>query len=94
MDRLQVEVVYALPEVQYVLKVSVPAGATVADAIDASGIRARRPEIDLAKQGIGIFGRQVSLERTLQQDDRVEIYRPLHADPKISRRRRAANRRR
>jgi putative ubiquitin-RnfH superfamily antitoxin RatB of RatAB toxin-antitoxin module len=80
--------------VQYVLRVSVPAGATVADAIDASGIRAKRPEIDLGRQGIGIFGRQVSLERKLQQDDRVEIYRPLRADPRISRRRRAANRRR
>ena len=94
MDSVRVEVVYALADVQVVLSVSVPAGATVAEAIEASGIRARRPEIDLTRQAIGIFGRQVSLERRLRQDDRIEIYRPLSADPKISRRRRAANRRR
>jgi hypothetical protein len=80
--------------VQYVLSVSLPAGATVAEAIEASGIRTRRPEIDLSRQAIGIFGRQVSPERRLRQDDRIEIYRPLSADPKISRRRRAASRRR
>lgn len=90
MDSVQVEVVYALADVQVVLSVRVSAGATVAEAIEASGILASRPEIDLARQAIGIFGRQVSLARRVRQDERIEIYRPLGADPKISRRRRAA----
>lgn len=94
METLRIEVVYALPEKQTVLSVHLPAGATVADAIAAAGICTRHPEIDLARQAVGIFGHRVSLERRLRHDDRVEIYRPLAADPKTSRRRRAAKRRR
>ena len=94
METLRVEVVYALPETQTVLRVQLPAGATVAEAIAASGICGRHPEIDLARQPVGVFGHRVSLERPLRPDDRIEIYRPLAADPKTSRRRRAAKRRR
>ena len=94
METLRVEIVYALPEGQYVLSVQLPAGATVAEAIAASGICGQHPEIDLARQAVGVFGRRVSLDRLLRPDDRVEIYRPLTVDPKTSRRRRAAIRRR
>ena len=94
MEALRVEVVYALPERQHVVSVRLPAGATVAEAIATSGICGQHPEIELARQAIGVFGRRVSLERLLRHDDRVEIYRPLAADPKTSRRRRAAKRRR
>jgi putative ubiquitin-RnfH superfamily antitoxin RatB of RatAB toxin-antitoxin module len=94
METLQVEVVYALPDGQTVLSVQLPAGATVAEAIAASGICGQHPEIDLARQAVGVFGRRVSLDRPLRPDDRVEIYRSLTADPKTSRRRRAAKRRR
>jgi uncharacterized protein len=92
MEKLRVEVVYALPGVQHVRSVSLAPGATVADAIEASGIRVRHPEIDLARQAVGIFGRRVRLNQHLRQDDRIEIYRTLVADPKSSRRRRAARR--
>ena len=92
MERLRIEVVYALPEAQHVLSLHLPAGATVAEAIAASGICGRHPEIDLARTAVGVFGRRVSLDRPLRHDDRVEIYRPLAADPKTSRRRRAAKR--
>ena len=92
METLRVEVVYALRDRQYVLSVHLPAGATVAEAIAASGICAQHPEIDLARQAVGVFGRRVSLDRPLRHEDRVEIYRPLAADPKTSRRRRAVKR--
>jgi putative ubiquitin-RnfH superfamily antitoxin RatB of RatAB toxin-antitoxin module len=94
MERLRIEVVYALPSDQHVLAVSLAPGATVADAVKASGICERHPEIDLSRQAVGIFGRRVRLNERLKQDDRVEIYRALIADPKWSRRQRAAKRRR
>lgn len=85
-----VEVAYALPDQQVILKVNVPDDATAQTAIDASGILARFPDIDLEKQKIGIFSRLVTLNQRLQPRDRVEIYRPLLADPKAARRERAA----
>lgn len=91
--RLQVEVAYALPQHQTLLQVDVPAGATVAEAIRQSAIRDRHPEIDLAVQPVGIFGQQVALDHVLEDGDRVEIYRPLTADPKEHRRQRARQRR-
>lgn len=94
MERLRIEVVYALPDAQHVLVVGLAAGSTVADALQASRICAQHPEIDLSRQEVGIFGRRVRLNHPLRQGDRVEIYRALVADPKSTRRRRAANRRR
>lgn len=94
MEKLRIEIVYALPDAQYVLRLCMAPGATVADALEASGIGARHPEIDLTCQVVGIFGRRVRLNQRLRQDDRVEIYRPLIADPKSSRRRRVLQRRR
>ncbi|MCK8515778.1 RnfH family protein [Methylonatrum kenyense] len=86
---LEVEVAYALPSRQTLLRIEVAPGTTVAAAIAQSAIQRHHPEIDLAKQAVGIFGEQVPLDRVLEQGDRVEIYRPLLADPKEHRRQRA-----
>lgn len=85
---MRVEVIYALADSHDLAVVELAPGATVADAIRASGIAERHPEIDLKKNGAGIFGRLVPLNRPLAEGDRVEIYRPLVADPKELRRRR------
>jgi len=85
-----VEVVYALPLMQDVVSLDVGADATVAQVLAASGILARHPDIDLTHTAVGIWGRRVTLDARLREGDRVEIYRPLRADPKDGRRRRAA----
>jgi putative ubiquitin-RnfH superfamily antitoxin RatB of RatAB toxin-antitoxin module len=84
-----VEVAYATPVRQEAIEVSVSPGATVEQVIRASGILARFPEIDLTHQRVGIFGETVRLQDAVHNGDRVEIYRPLVADPKEARRRRA-----
>jgi len=88
----RVEVVYATPGRQTVYALDVAAGATVRDAIERSGVLAAFPEIDLARNRVGIFGRLTALSAPLRDDDRVEILRPLAADPKDARRKRAARR--
>jgi len=86
---IKVEVVYALPEKQYLLNVRLAQGSTVEQAIAASGILELRTDIDLAKNKVGVFSRPVKLTDTVNDGDRVEIYRPLIADPKELRRQRA-----
>ena len=86
---IHVEVVYALPAQQPLLRVQLAEGATVEDAIRASGVLDAFPEIDLAKNKVGIFSKLVKLDETVRDRDRVEIYRPLIADPKEVRRKRA-----
>ena len=86
---IEVEVVYALPAAQSLLRVALAEGATVEDAIRASGVLEAFPEIDLAKNKVGIFSKLVKLTETVRDRDRVEIYRPLIADPKEVRRKRA-----
>lgn len=88
-DPITVEVVYALPLQQPLLHVQLAEGATVEDAIRASGVLDAFPEIDLAKNKVGIFSKLVKLDETVRDRDRVEIYRPLIADPKEVRRKRA-----
>jgi putative ubiquitin-RnfH superfamily antitoxin RatB of RatAB toxin-antitoxin module len=83
-----VEVAYALPEKQYLQSVKLEEGATVEQAIIASGLLALRDDIDLAKNKVGIYSRPVSC-MIGHDGDRVEIYRPLIADPKELRRQRA-----
>ena len=83
---IRVEVAYALPEKQYLQRVTLDEGATVEQAIIASGLLALRDDIDLAKNKLGIYSRPVKLDH---DGDRVEIYRPLIADPKELRRQRA-----
>jgi putative ubiquitin-RnfH superfamily antitoxin RatB of RatAB toxin-antitoxin module len=84
-----VEVAYALPERQKLLRLEVPAGATVAEAIEISGIRNDFEGLEIDPAAVGIFSRKVPMDRMLREGDRVEIYRPLIADPKEARRRRA-----
>ena len=81
--------VYALPGREDAVSLSLPAGATALDALRASRLLERHPEIDLARQKIGIYGRVVGAEARLRDGDRVEVYRPLAVDPKEARRRRA-----
>lgn len=87
-----VEVVYALADKQKLLRLQVPAGTTVREAAERSGMAAYFPELDLATCPLGIFGKAVSKprERVLEEGERVEIYRPLLADPKEVRKQRAA----
>lgn len=82
------EVAYALPERQVIAKVSAKAGTTAAEAIELSGIRKLFPGIE-DRPVIGIFSRKVSPDYHMQPGDRLEIYRPLLADPKEVRRRKA-----
>jgi len=90
---VRVEVVYAKSAEQVVIEVDVPAAATAAEAIRASGILEKFPEIDPARWMLGVYGERVVPEAPLHDGDRVEIYRPLLADPKEARRRRAKSRR-
>ena len=87
--KIVVEVAYALPEKQYLQRVTLQQGATVEEAIRASGLLELRTDIDLSKNRVGIYSRPVKLADVLQDGDRVEIYRPLIADPKELRRQRA-----
>ncbi len=88
-ERIRVEVAYAKSDIQVVLPVDVEPGCTVQAAVERSGILARFPEIDLAKNRFGVFGKAVKADQPLREKDRVEIYRPLIADPKEVRRQRA-----
>jgi putative ubiquitin-RnfH superfamily antitoxin RatB of RatAB toxin-antitoxin module len=87
---IHVEVAYAKETEQALLAVEGEQGLTVQDAIERSGILKRYPEIDLGTNKVGIFGKLTKLGQTLESGDRVEIYRPLIADPKEQRRKRAA----
>ena len=87
---LRVEVAYALPTQQVLLQLHVPYGATVESAIVHSGVLTQFPEIDLARNKVGIFSKIVTLDTPVRDRDRIEIYRPLIADPKEIRRQRAS----
>ena len=86
---INVEVLYALPHEQTMLDVKIPQGKTVEEAIKMSGILEKYPKIDLAGNKVGIFSKLSKLDTVLRDRDRVEIYRPLIADPKEIRRKRA-----
>lgn len=89
MPDVSVEVVYALPERQYLKMVRLAEGSSVLQAIEASGLLDLRREIDLEHNKVGIYSRPVKLNDVVSEGDRVEIYRPLIADPKELRRIRA-----
>ncbi len=82
---IQVYLVYATESAQEIMTFSLPSGSTTRDLIDQSGILEKCPEIDLSNQAIGIFSRKVGLDEVLKNGDRLEIYRPLLADPKQAR---------
>ncbi len=89
-EPLRVAVAYVGPAAQVLEPLEVPAGTTVGGAIERSGLLAQCPEIDLEVFKVGIFGKLAKIDQVLEDGDRVEIYRPLIADPKQARKRRAA----
>jgi len=84
---MKIGIAYASPSRQIWLTTEVPDGATIADAIERSGILKQFPEIDLEQQKVGIFGKLAKLDAALADGDRVEIYRPIICDPKTVKRR-------
>lgn len=90
-ELMPIEVAYATAEKQHLLNLDVPEGSTVEQAIRRSGILDMCPEIDLNHQKVGIWGKLSALDQPLRPRDRAEIYRPLKADPKEARRKRAAS---
>lgn len=88
-EKYFIEVVYALPEEQVLITLDVEQGTTVEQAVKLSGILEKFADIDLTKNKLGIFGKVTKADQVLRHKDRVEIYRPLIADPKESRRKRA-----
>ncbi len=89
-DKIPVEVAYGRPDIQVIIPLEVAPGTTLEEAIRISGVLEQFPEIDLSSNKTGIFGKLAKPDTVLQPQDRVEIYRPLIADPKESRRKRAA----
>ena len=88
---IEVQVCYALPDSSFLRSLSVPAGTTIGQAVAQSGLLQAIPGIDLAINMVGIYGKRKPLDAVLHEHDRVEVYRPLQADPKEARRRRAGN---
>jgi len=86
---MKVGVVYATAKKQSWLTVDVPEGTTVQQTIEKSGILSQFPEIDLATQKVGIFGKATTLETVVEEGARIEIYRPITCDPKTVKRRAA-----
>jgi putative ubiquitin-RnfH superfamily antitoxin RatB of RatAB toxin-antitoxin module len=91
-DRIPIEVAYATPDRQDLVTLEVPAGTTMAGAIEICRRESLLPQAVLASPDLGVFGRREPADRVLQPGDRVEIYRPLAVDPKEARRRRAQSR--
>lgn len=86
---IDIEVAYALAEEQWIIALRVVEGTTIEQAVHASGLLEKRPEINLAMHKVGIYGKVAKLDAVVRAGDRVEIYRPLVADPKEVRRQRA-----
>lgn len=96
-ETIEVEVAYALPDKQKIVALLVEPGTTALQAVEKSAINKIFPEIDVATAKLGLFGQALGTkgllkanEHVLKAGDRIEIYRPLTADPKEVRRRRAA----
>jgi len=89
-EMISVEVVYAIRQKQEIFSLKIPEGSTVRQAIEACGVLEKYPEIDLAKNKLGVFSKLAKADTPLRNRDRVEIYRPLIADPKEVRKQRAA----
>ena len=87
-ETFNIEVCYASDAVQFLRALRVPAGTTIEQAIALSGVLQEAPEVDLSIMQVGIYAKKKTLDTVLRERDRVEIYRPLIADPKNARRRR------
>jgi putative ubiquitin-RnfH superfamily antitoxin RatB of RatAB toxin-antitoxin module len=85
-ELIGVQVAHARPDVQVVEALSVPVGTQARAALKLSGIGMRFPDLDLDRCALGIHGREISGERELRAGDRLEVYRPLHKDPREARR--------
>ncbi len=84
---MQIGVAYAEPDQQVWIKLEIPQGSTLLEAVHRSGILNRFPQLDLKRQKVGIFSKLVKLDTPLREGDRVEIYRPITVDPaKVKRR--------
>lgn len=88
-EKILIEVAYALPDQQLLISLDVDLGTTAEQAVKLSGLLEKFPDIDFTKNKLGIFGKATKVDEILRDKDRVEIYRPLIADPKESRRKRA-----
>jgi len=91
---IAVELAVAWPELQVIVPLRLPAGSTVLQAIDQSGIRERFPDLEISPERLGVFAERKSPDDLLRDGDRVEIYRPLKVDPKVARRMAAEAKRR
>jgi uncharacterized protein len=89
-ETIHIEVVYALADRQDIIPLALPEGTTLKQAVEASGLSAKHPDIDLVKGKFGIYSKLAKPDTVLRDRDRVEIYRPLIADPKEVRKQRAA----
>jgi putative ubiquitin-RnfH superfamily antitoxin RatB of RatAB toxin-antitoxin module len=87
---MRIEVAYARPDRQWLLALEVDEGATAQAALLASGLLAECPELQIGEPVLGVWSRKVSPDTALEPGDRLEVYRPLQADPKTARRQRAA----
>ena len=90
MDIIDIEVAYATPEKQHIIALQVPVGTTIAEAIERSGIREEFPDMEVGD--VGVFSKRRKLEDVVEAGERIEIYRPLIADPKTARRKKVAQR--
>lgn len=89
-ETIRVEVVYALPDHQELVRLELAAGATAQDAVEASGLLEKYPDIEVGgRNKLGIYAKLAKADSVLRDRDRVEIYRPLIADPKTVRKQRA-----
>jgi putative ubiquitin-RnfH superfamily antitoxin RatB of RatAB toxin-antitoxin module len=84
---MRVEVAFALPDRQVLAVLDVPAGATVGEVIELSGLKRQFPAASIEASAVGVWGRVVDRDHALSEGDRVEIYRPLKIDPREARRR-------
>ena len=85
---MQIIVVYIQPDVEFIETVEIQAGAIVREVISASGLLAKYSEVSLDKNAVGVYGKIVTLDTTLKDNDRVEVYHPLTMDPMEARRKR------
>lgn len=88
-EQINIQVCYALPERQEIIRLKVAGGAVLKDAVEQSGLLEKYPEISLEQGKFGVFGKLSKTDTVLREGDRIEIYRPLIADPKESRRKRS-----